>query len=94
MPKRPKYRTFGQNSNLGRDPHKKNSYERRDYESVDEKNLSLAIAQKKESGPKWVNAKCIHFFISIIISQVRRRFPVDYRYKFIRAKIWNIIYHL
>ena len=31
--------------NLRRD-HKKNSYERRDYESVDEKMLSLALSRK------------------------------------------------
>ena len=35
----PKSRTFCQNLNLGRDPQKK-SYERRDFESVDEKSLS------------------------------------------------------
>ena len=36
---RPKYRTFCQNLNLGREP-QKISYERRGFESVDEKSLS------------------------------------------------------
>ena len=35
----PKYRTFCQNLNLGREP-QKISYERHDIESVDEKSLS------------------------------------------------------
>ena len=41
MAQRPNYRTFDQNFifNLRRD-HEKNSYERRAYESVDEKSLS------------------------------------------------------
>ena len=41
MAQRPKYRTLDQNFNfiLRRD-HKKNSYERRAYESVDKKSLS------------------------------------------------------
>ena len=37
----PKYRTFDQNFNFNiRRDHQKNSYERRAYESVDEKSLS------------------------------------------------------
>ena len=42
MTQRPKYRTFDQNFNfnLRRDHQKKTSYERRAYESVDEKSLS------------------------------------------------------
>ena len=36
---RPRSRTFYKNLNLGREP-QKNSYERRNFESVDEKSLS------------------------------------------------------
>ena len=40
MAQRPKYRTFDQNFNFNlRRDHQKNSYERRAYESVDEKSL-------------------------------------------------------
>ena len=40
MAQRPKYRTFDQNFNFSLRDHKKNSNERRAYESVDEKSLS------------------------------------------------------
>ena len=47
---RPTYRTFGQNFdfNLGNDPQKKNSYDCRNYVSIDEKSLYLRLCHKKQ----------------------------------------------
>ena len=52
MTQHPKYRKYGQNLNLGRDP-QKNFYERHDYESVDEKSLSKAVLRKRTKKRIW-----------------------------------------
>ena len=41
------------NSILRRDLQKKNSYERRAYESVDEKSLSMALSRKNDEKRIW-----------------------------------------
>ena len=49
---------------------KKNSYERRDYESVNEKSLSWAMSRKttkKKSGHEWVNKSKMIVNVSIRI---------------------------
>ena len=64
MPIRHIYRMFGQNFNINNIMEgilKKNSCERRDYESVDEKSLSWAMSRKTTK--KWIQAQMGLFYV-------------------------------